>query len=117
MKHFAMYFYGLLFVDAMCIGSYLLISVICGIRRCNCYVYVKFAMCTYCCRYCCGKIYCCNVWVCAVELIIIYFWWVWFFSPDELIEPREDPLVQEIADVLREWNYMWRKLYAVSQLC
>ena len=35
-------------------------------------------------------------------------------SPDELIEPKEDPLVQELADVLREWTVVWKRLYAVS---
>ena len=28
--------------------------------------------------------------------------------------PKEDPMVQEIAEVLREWSLMWKKLYAVS---
>lgn len=28
--------------------------------------------------------------------------------------PKEDPLVREIADMLREWNIVWKRLYAVS---
>lgn len=36
--------------------------------------------------------------------------------PDELIVPKEDPLVQEISDVLREWSVVWKRLYAVSSM-
>ena len=28
--------------------------------------------------------------------------------------PKEDPIVQEISDVLREWSHVWKRLYAVS---
>ena len=47
-------------------------------------------------------------------------WWshvciLFFISrPDEQVVPKEDPLVHEISDVLREWNLVWKKLYAVS---
>ena len=34
--------------------------------------------------------------------------------PDELVVPKEDPLAHEISDVLREWNVVWKRLYAVS---
>ncbi len=33
--------------------------------------------------------------------------------PDELVIPKEDALVHEISDVLREWSLVWKKLYAV----
>lgn len=36
------------------------------------------------------------------------------YSPDELVVPKEDPIVQEISDVLREWGSIWKRLYAVS---
>lgn len=35
-------------------------------------------------------------------------------SPDELVVPKDDPIVQEISDVLREWGSIWKRLYAVS---
>eukprot|EP00731_Ephydatia_muelleri_P021157 Em0013g884a len=31
---------------------------------------------------------------------------------EESVVPKEDPMVQEIAEVLREWSLMWKKLYA-----
>lgn len=33
-------------------------------------------------------------------------------GPDEQVVPKEDALVHEIADVLREWNIVWKRLYA-----
>ena len=33
--------------------------------------------------------------------------------PDEVVTPRDDPMVQEISDVLREWSLVWKRLYAV----
>lgn len=33
-------------------------------------------------------------------------------GPDEQVVPKEDPLAHEIADVLREWNIVWKRLYA-----
>lgn len=36
------------------------------------------------------------------------------FRPDEVITPKDDPIVQEISDVLREWSFVWKRLYAVS---
>ena len=36
------------------------------------------------------------------------------YRPDEQVVPKEDPLAHEIADVLREWNIVWKRLYAVS---
>ena len=40
---------------------------------------------------------------------------VMFFNrPDEVITPKDDPIVQEISDVLREWSLVWKRLYAVS---
>ena len=35
-------------------------------------------------------------------------------SPDEMVVPKEDPVVQEVSDVLREWSIIWRRLYVVS---
>ena len=35
-------------------------------------------------------------------------------SPDEVVVPKQDPAVQEVSDVLREWSIVWRKLYVVS---
>ena len=35
-------------------------------------------------------------------------------SPDEVVVPKEDPVVQEVSDVLREWSIVWKKLYIVS---
>ena len=35
-------------------------------------------------------------------------------SPDEVVVPRDDPMVQELSDVLREWSVVWKRLYAVS---
>ena len=34
-------------------------------------------------------------------------------SPNEVVVPKDDPMVQEISDVLREWNTIWKRLYAV----
>ena len=31
-----------------------------------------------------------------------------------MITPKDDPIVQEISDVLREWSFVWKRLYAVS---
>lgn len=28
--------------------------------------------------------------------------------------PKDDPMVQELSDVLREWSGVWKRLYAVS---
>ena len=33
--------------------------------------------------------------------------------PDEIVTPKDDPIVQEISDVLKEWSLMWKRLYAV----
>ena len=35
-------------------------------------------------------------------------------SPDEAVVSKEEPIVQEISDVLREWSVVWKRLYAVS---
>ena len=37
-------------------------------------------------------------------------------SPDEVVVPKEDPVVQEVSDVLREWSIIWRKLYIVRRV-
>ena len=34
--------------------------------------------------------------------------------PDEIVTPKDDPMVQEISDVLREWSLVWKRLFAVS---
>jgi hypothetical protein len=39
---------------------------------------------------------------------------LFFYRPDEIVTPKDDPIVQEISDVLKEWNLMWKRLYAVS---
>ena len=31
-----------------------------------------------------------------------------------MITPKDDPIVHEISDVLREWSFVWKRLYAVS---
>ena len=35
------------------------------------------------------------------------------YSPDEVVLPKDDPMVQELSDVLREWSVVWKRLYAV----
>ena len=39
---------------------------------------------------------------------------LFLYRPDEVVSPKDDPIVQEISDVLKEWNLMWKRLYAVS---
>ena len=34
--------------------------------------------------------------------------------PDEVVVPKDDPMVQELSDVLREWTLIWKRLYAVE---
>ena len=36
--------------------------------------------------------------------------------PDEVVVPKDDPMVQELSDVLREWTLIWKRLYAVESL-
>ncbi|XP_064383161.1 dedicator of cytokinesis protein 1-like [Halichondria panicea] len=33
-------------------------------------------------------------------------------GPDEVVLPKEESVVKEISDVLREWSVIWRRLYA-----
>lgn len=33
-------------------------------------------------------------------------------GPDEVVVAKEDPLIHEISDVLREWSVVWKRLYA-----
>ena len=37
-----------------------------------------------------------------------------FLSPYEVVMPKEDPMAQEICDVLREWSNAWKRHYMVS---
>jgi hypothetical protein len=34
------------------------------------------------------------------------------YGPDEVVLPKDDPMVQELSDVLREWSVVWKRLYA-----
>ncbi len=36
--------------------------------------------------------------------------------PDEVVLPKEESVVHEVSDVLREWSIIWRRLYAVSSV-
>ncbi len=33
--------------------------------------------------------------------------------PDEVVIPKEDAIVQEISEVLRDWSIIWKRLYTV----
>lgn len=35
-------------------------------------------------------------------------------SPNEVVMSKDDPLAQEISDVLREWSSVWKEFYVVS---
>lgn len=50
----------------------------------------------------------------SITKINVMFHVLYLNRPDEVITPKDDPIVQEISDVLREWSSVWKRLYAVS---
>ena len=52
-----------------------------------------------------------------ILLIIIHVIIIFLDRPDEIVTPKDDPIVQEISDVLKEWSLMWKRLYAVRFYC